>query len=58
MVLGRLEEIKIEGSVAYSIPGRTTLSPNLLLAQLRVSSCSELEEKQGKYSVCAGEDFC
>lgn len=58
MVLGRLEEIKIEGSVAYWIPGRTTLSPNLLLAQLRVSSCSELEEKQGKYYVCAGEDFC
>lgn len=51
MVLGRLES-KIEGGVAYWIPERSALSPNSLLAQLHVSSCYELEEKQGKYDVC------
>lgn len=50
--LGRLEESKTEGSVAYRIPERTTLSPNSVLAQLHIGSCSELKEKQGKYSVC------
>lgn len=44
-VLGRLEESRIEGGGVYWIPGRATLSPNLLLSQLHIDSCSEVEEK-------------